>query len=97
MGTVAASVLRRAQAAGFKTSVDLVSVESDRFADVVLPALRFCDYCILNELEAERTTGVAIIKEGSVDLSPLEEPLASSSTRACANGSSSTSPPVRSP
>ncbi len=67
-GTVAASVLRRAQAVGFKTSVDLVSVESDRFADVVLPALRFCDYCILNELEAERTTGVAIIKEGSVDL-----------------------------
>jgi sugar/nucleoside kinase (ribokinase family) len=68
-GTVAASVLRRAQAAGFKTSADVVSVESNRFADVVLPALRFCDYCILNELEAERTTGVPIIKEGVVDLS----------------------------
>jgi sugar/nucleoside kinase (ribokinase family) len=68
-GSVAASVLRRAQAAGFKTSVDVVSVESDRFPDVVLPALRFCDYCILNELEAERTTGVTIIKEGVVDLS----------------------------
>jgi sugar/nucleoside kinase (ribokinase family) len=62
-------VLQRAQAAGFKTSVDVVSVESDRFADIVLPALRFCDYCILNELEAERTTGVTIIKEGIVDLS----------------------------
>ena len=71
-GTVAASVLRRAQAAGFKTSVDLVSVESDLFADVVLPALRFCDYCILNELEAERTTGVSIIKEGVVDLSAAQ-------------------------
>jgi sugar/nucleoside kinase (ribokinase family) len=68
-GSVAASVLQRAQDAGYKTSVDVVSVESDRFADVVLPALRFCDYCILNELEAERTTGVAIAKEGIVDLS----------------------------
>jgi sugar/nucleoside kinase (ribokinase family) len=67
-GTVAASVLQRAQAAGFKTSVDVVSVESDRFAEIVLPALRFCDYCILNELEAERTTGVPILKEGVIDL-----------------------------
>src|SRR4029453_15308841 len=67
-GTVEASVLQRAQAAGFKTSGDVVSVESDRFAEVVLPALRFCDYCILNELEAERTTGVPIIKEGLIDL-----------------------------
>ena len=71
-GTVAASMLRRAQAAGFKTSVDVVSVESDLFAAVVLPALRFCDYCILNELEAERTTGVSIIKEGIIDLSDAQ-------------------------
>jgi sugar/nucleoside kinase (ribokinase family) len=72
-GTVAASVLRRAQAAGFKTSVDVQTVESDRYAEVVLPALRFCDYCILNELEAERTTGVAISKEGAVDLSAAQK------------------------
>jgi sugar/nucleoside kinase (ribokinase family) len=51
-GTVAASVLKRAQESGFKTSVDLVSVESDRFGEIVLPALRYCDYCILNEFEA---------------------------------------------
>jgi sugar/nucleoside kinase (ribokinase family) len=71
-GTVAASVLRRAQAAGFKTSVDLVSVESDLFAAVVPPALRFCDYCILNELEAERTTGISIITDGVIDLSAAQ-------------------------
>jgi sugar/nucleoside kinase (ribokinase family) len=71
-GSVAASVLQRAQAAGFKTSVDVQTVESDRYADVVLPALRFCDFCILNELEAERTTGVAISKEGAVDLSAAQ-------------------------
>lgn len=67
-GTVAASVLRRAQEAGLQTSVDLVSVDSDRFAEIVLPALRFCDYCILNEFEAERTTGIAISQEGNIDL-----------------------------
>jgi Sugar kinases, ribokinase family len=71
-GSVAASVLQHAQAAGFKTSVDVQTVESDRYADVVLPALRFCDFCILNELEAERTTGVAISKEGAVDLSAAQ-------------------------
>jgi sugar/nucleoside kinase (ribokinase family) len=67
-GTVAASVLNRAQEAGLKTSVDVVSVDSDKFCEIVLPALRFCDYCILNEFEAERTTGIKITKEGTIDL-----------------------------
>jgi sugar/nucleoside kinase (ribokinase family) len=67
-GTVAAAVLHRAQEAGFRTSVDLVSEDSDRFANIVLPALRYCDYCILNEFEAERTTGIAILREGEIDL-----------------------------
>lgn len=68
-GTVAASVLKRAQESGFKTSVDLVSVESDRFGEIVLPALRYCDYCVLNEFEAERVTGIKITQEGKIDLS----------------------------
>jgi sugar/nucleoside kinase (ribokinase family) len=67
-GTVAAAVLNRAQEAGFKTSVDLVSEDSNRFAEIVLPALRYCDYCVLNEFEAERTTGVAILNDGEIDL-----------------------------
>jgi sugar/nucleoside kinase (ribokinase family) len=67
-GTVAAAVLHRAQEAGFRTSVDLVSEDSNRFAKIVLPALRFCDYCILNEFEAERTTGITIVREDKIDL-----------------------------
>jgi sugar/nucleoside kinase (ribokinase family) len=67
-GTVAAAVLRRAQEAGFKTSVDLVSEDSDRFSQIVRPALRFCDYCVLNEFEAERTTGLQIVRDGIIDL-----------------------------
>jgi sugar/nucleoside kinase (ribokinase family) len=65
--TVAAAVLRRAQEAGFKTSVDLVSEDSDRFAKIVRPVLKFCDYCVLNEFEAERTTGIQIVREGKIN------------------------------
>ena len=59
-GTKAAALLRQAQAAGMKTSVDVVSEDSDRFARIVLPALRHVDYCVLNEIEAGKTTGFTI-------------------------------------
>ena len=59
-GTKAARLLAAAQAAGLKTSVDTVSEASDRFAKVVTPALKFVDYCILNEIEAGKTTGFKI-------------------------------------
>jgi sugar/nucleoside kinase (ribokinase family) len=55
--TKSARLLAEAQAAGLKTSVDVVSEESNRFARVVAPALKFVDYCILNEIEAGKTTG----------------------------------------
>jgi hypothetical protein len=42
-GTKAAALLRQAQAAGLKTSVDVVSEDSDRFAAIVRPALRHTD------------------------------------------------------
>lgn len=56
-GTKAARLLALAQAAGVKTSVDVVSEDSDRFAKIVNPSLRHVDYCILNEIEAGKTTG----------------------------------------
>ncbi len=56
-GTRAAEVLARAQAAGLKTSIDVVSEDSDRFAKIVLPALKHVDVCIMNEFEAGRVTG----------------------------------------
>ncbi len=59
-GTRAARVLAAAQAAGIKTSVDVVSEDSDRFAKTVTPALKFADYFILNEIEAGKTTGFKI-------------------------------------
>jgi sugar/nucleoside kinase (ribokinase family) len=59
-GTKAARLLANAQAAGLKTSVDVVSEESNRYARVVTPALRYADYCILNEIEASKTTGFKV-------------------------------------
>lgn len=59
-GTKAARLLAAAQSAGLKTSVDAVSEDSDRFAKIVMPALKHVDYCILNEIEAGKTTGFKI-------------------------------------
>jgi sugar/nucleoside kinase (ribokinase family) len=63
-GTCAARLLARAQAAGVKTCADVVSEDSDRFAKIVNPALRHVDYCILNEIEAGKTTGFKIRPPG---------------------------------
>jgi sugar/nucleoside kinase (ribokinase family) len=67
-GTKAARLLAEAQAAGMKTSVDVVSEDSDRFAKIVNPALKHVDYCILNEIEAGKTTGFKIRRpDGTLD------------------------------
>lgn len=71
-GTRAARLLASAQAAGVKTSVDVVSEDSDRFARVVTPALQHVDYCILNEIEAGKTTGFGIRQsDGRLDTAAL--------------------------
>jgi sugar/nucleoside kinase (ribokinase family) len=68
-GTRAARLLAAARRAGLKTSVDAASVEHDRWADIVSPALRHADYCILNEFEAGKITGLDLRKPGG-GLSP---------------------------
>ena len=62
-GTKMARLLSRAQKCGMKTSIDVVSEAGDRFARLVTPALRYADYCIINELEAQQTTGVCLRDE----------------------------------
>ena len=67
-GTRAARLLAAAQEAGLKTSVDVVTEDSDRFNKIVIPALKHVDYCILNELEAGKTTGFKIRQpDGKLD------------------------------
>ncbi len=58
--TGAANILRSAQNSGLKTSIDIVSENSDRFQKVVIPALPFVDYLFINEFETERTTGIKL-------------------------------------
>lgn len=67
-GTAAAALLARAQRAGLKTSIDVVSEDSDRFPEIVRPALKHCDYCLLNEFEAERTTGISLVRAHGINL-----------------------------
>ena len=67
-GTRAGRLLAAAQAAGLKTSADVVSEDSDRFATLVTPALKYVDYCILNEIEAGKTAGFKVrTPDGKLD------------------------------
>ena len=59
-GTKMARLLHKAQSKGFKTSIDVVSESGDRFCKLVPPALKYTDYCVINELEAQETTGVLL-------------------------------------
>jgi sugar/nucleoside kinase (ribokinase family) len=71
-GTRAAALLAAAQEAGLKTSIDVVSEEGDRFARVITPALKYVDYCIVNEFEAGMTTGFKVRQaDGRIDLVAL--------------------------
>lgn len=56
-GVVAARVLDGLQERGYKTSVDVVSEEGNRFREVILPCLPYMDYFIVNEVEAGACVG----------------------------------------
>jgi sugar/nucleoside kinase (ribokinase family) len=65
-GTVMAKTLHRVQQKGIKTSLDVVSENSDRFARVVSPSLKYCDYLIINEVEASMICNVPIREKGKI-------------------------------
>jgi sugar/nucleoside kinase (ribokinase family) len=71
-GTVAARILQRAGKAGCQTSIDVVSEDSYRFKEIVLPTLPFVDYCFLNEFEIERTTGIEVQQKQGINLDALK-------------------------
>jgi sugar/nucleoside kinase (ribokinase family) len=67
-GVKSARLLAAAQEAGLKTSVDVVSEDSDRFKHVVTPALKYVDYLLVNEFEAGRIAGFKTRNaEGKID------------------------------
>src|ERR1700675_1359387 len=72
-GTKAAELLQNASKLGFTTSIDVVSEESERFARVVLPALRFVDIIFLNEFEAGQAVSLKIRQGDRINLPLLLE------------------------
>jgi len=68
-GTVMARFLYDAQAHGIKTSVDAVSNVCADYREVMLPALRYCDNVIINEIECCGIWGLAPYRaDGSLDV-----------------------------
>ncbi len=57
-GTKLARLLCQIQKKGIKTSIDVVSENSDRFKKLVSPALKFSNYAIVNEIEAGEVVGI---------------------------------------
>jgi sugar/nucleoside kinase (ribokinase family) len=56
----ACQVLRRAKAAGLRTSLDCVSEDSDRFKTIVVPALPDVDVLFANDYEVEKLTDIKL-------------------------------------
>lgn len=58
-GTRSARLLSQMRDLGYETSLDLVSRKGDpRYQPLVLPALRYVDYLVINELEAGEFSGL---------------------------------------
>lgn len=73
-GTRLASLLKRVQEKGIKTSIDVVSDSSGRFREKVAPALKYADYAIMNEIEGCGVSGLDPRKEdGSIDVDNIKK------------------------
>ena len=55
-GTVMARFLHDAQSNGIKTSVDMVSSNNADYKGTILPALKYCNYAFMNEVESSMLT-----------------------------------------
>lgn len=55
-------ILKEASSRGIKTSIDLVSENSNRYS-IVIPCLKYTDYLIVNEIEASKIAGIEPLDE----------------------------------
>ena len=75
-GTKLARLLHSAKQRGIATSIDVVTEAGERFQRIVGPALRYADYCVINEAEAQAITGVPLVDEaGNLIRANLREAL----------------------
>lgn len=57
-GTVMARTLAKIQEKGVKTSIDMISTENDRYSEIVQASLKYCNYVIINEIEAGKAVNI---------------------------------------
>jgi len=57
-GTVLAKLFKQARERGIKTSIDCVSSTNGDFNKTVSPALKYCNYAIVNEIEGSAVSGI---------------------------------------
>lgn len=73
-GTGMAHFLHDVQAKGIKTSVDVTSSSGVDYKKIIVPALKFCDYIIFNEIECCGIWGIEpYTAEKKVDLAAIEK------------------------
>jgi sugar/nucleoside kinase (ribokinase family) len=58
------SVLKQARAAGLRTNLEMVTLPRDRLTRMVTPLLPHLSTIVINDLEAEALTGLAITRDG---------------------------------
>lgn len=67
-GTVMAGFLKKVQEKGIKTSIDVVSDSGADYGKKIIPALKYCNYAILNEIEGCRIWNLSAYKDdGEID------------------------------
>lgn len=73
-GTVMARFLSEVREKGIKTSIDVVSSTTADYAEMIIPALKYCDYCIINELECCAIWGIKPYSaDGKLDIEILKK------------------------
>ncbi len=60
-------VLARARALGFRTNMEMASLEGDTLRPIVRPCLPLLDSIVINDLEGEAVTEIDIRPEGALD------------------------------
>lgn len=76
-GTRFARLLHDVSERGIKTSLDAVSADRPDYAEKLIPALKYCNYTIMNESECCAVSGLAPYREdGSLNIDNIKKTLA---------------------
>ncbi len=72
-GVKAAILLKELKQKGYKTSIDVVSEESEKMRRIVTPCLPYVDYLIINEIEAGFMSGMDVRENDILNMQPVKK------------------------